>query len=62
MRGDGCKNRNILRFKSPSSYSLVVPQDLKHGLEPGGRSSACLGQSCSHSRTQWQQEAKKEML
>lgn len=47
---------------SPSSYSLVVPQDLKHELEPGGRGSACLGQSCSHGRTQWQHELKKEGL
>lgn len=37
MRGDGCRDRDILRFQSPCSYSLVVPQDLKCELEPGGR-------------------------
>lgn len=62
MSGDGCRDRDILGFNSPSSYSLVVPQDLKHELEPGGRGSAYLGQSCSHRRTQWQHELKKEGL
>lgn len=62
MRGDGCRDRDILRFQSPRSYSLVAPQDLKRELEPGGRGSACLGQSCGHRRTQWQQELMKEGL
>lgn len=62
MRGDGCRDRDTLRFNSSSSYYLVVPRDLKHELETGGRGSACLGQSCSLRRTQWQQELKKEDL
>lgn len=43
MRGDGCRDRDILRFKSPSSYSLVVPQDVKHELEPWGEGQCLLG-------------------
>lgn len=60
MRGDGYGDRDILRLNQPNSYSFVVPQGLKHELEHRGGGSACLGQSLDHSRTQWQQELKKE--
>lgn len=62
MMADGCGDKDILRLNGSSSYLFVVPEDVKHELEHGGRGSACLGQSCSHSRTHWQQEFKKEHL